>query len=130
MPHKLPFILITALSLIVANLCAGTARAEDRPWMNRAFSPDTRADLVLGEMTLEEKLGLVVGTSQRPTGETVGAAGYVAGVPRLGIPMLREANAELGVGIPPLGDSVRPEDEATALPSGLATAASWNPAIA
>jgi len=130
MPHKPPFILITALSLMAASLCAEMAAAQDRPWMNRALSPDTRADLVIAEMTLEEKLGLVVGTSQRPTGETVGAAGYVAGVPRLGIPMLREANAELGVGIPPLGDTVRPEDEATALPSGLATAASWNPVIA
>ena len=130
MPHNPPFLLITALSLMAASFCAGTAAAQDRPWMNRALSPDARADLVLGEMTNEEKLGLVVGTSQRPAGETVGAAGYIVGVPRLGIPMLREANAELGVAILPLNDTVRPEDEATALPSGLATAASWNPEIA
>jgi beta-glucosidase len=130
MPHNSPFIMITALSLMAAAVCAGTAAATDRPWMNRALSPDARADLVLNEMTTEEKLGLVVGTSQRPDGETAGAAGYVAGVPRLGIPMLREANAELGIAILPLGDTVRPEDEATALPSGLATAATWNPAIA
>jgi beta-glucosidase len=130
MPHNPPFLLITALSLMAASLCAGTAGAEDRPWTNRTLSPDARADLVLREMTNEEKLGLVVGTSQRPPGETVGAAGYVTGVPRLGIPMLREANAELGVAILPLNNTIRPEDEATALPSGLATAASWNPAIA
>lgn len=130
MPHNSPLITITALSLMAAHVCAGTAAADDRPWTNRALSPDTRADLVLNEMTTEEKLGLVVGTSQRPAGEAIGAAGYVAGVARLGIPMLREANAELGVAVPPLDDTVRPEDEATALPSGLATAATWNPAIA
>ena len=130
MTHKQLFTLIAALSLMAASLCAMAAEAEDRPWMNRALSPDTRADLVLGQMTSEEKLGLVVGTSLRPEGENVGAAGYVEGVPRLGIPMLKESNAELGVAIPPLGDTIRPEDEATALPSGLATAATWNPAIA
>ena len=130
MPHNPPFLLITALSLMAASLCARTASAEDRPWMTRGLPPDARADFVLGEMTNEEKLGLVVGTSQRPPGETVGAAGYVAGIARLGIPMLREANAELGIAILPLDNTIRPEDEATALPSGLATAASWNPAIA
>lgn len=129
MVHKQLFILAAALSLM-ASLCAGTADAQDRPWMNRALTPDARANLVLGQMTNEEKLGLVVGTSQRPAGETIGAAGYVAGVPRLGIPMLKESNAELGVAIPLLGEAIRPEDQATALPSGLATAATWNPAIA
>ncbi|HEY1506667.1 MAG TPA: glycoside hydrolase family 3 protein, partial [Stellaceae bacterium] len=130
MSHKPLFSLITVLSLMAASLCASAAEADDRPWMNRGISPDARADLVLGQMTNEEKLGLVVGTSQRPAGESIGAAGYVAGVPRLGIPMLKESNAELGVAIVLSGDTVRHEDEGTALPSGLATAASWNPAIA
>ena len=112
------------------SLCAGAAEVKDRPWTNRALSPDARADLVIEQMTSEEKLSLVVGTSQRPEGETVGAAGYIAGLPRLGIPMLKESNAELGVAIPPLQDQISPADEATALPSGLATAATWNPAIA
>jgi beta-glucosidase len=130
MSHKPLFILISALSLMATSLSAVAAEGEGRLWMNRALSPDARADLVLGQMTNEEKLGLVVGTSQRPAGENVGAAGYVEGVPRLGIPMLKESNAELGVAIPLLGDTIRPEDQAIALPSGLATAATWNPATA
>jgi beta-glucosidase len=129
MPLKPFFVSLTALSLL-ATASIAPAQDKQRPWMNRALAPDARADQVLAQMTNEEKLGLVVGTSQRPAGETVGAAGYVAGVPRLGIPPLRESNAELGVAIPPQGDTIRAEDEATALPSGLATAASWNPAIA
>ena len=104
--------------------------APPQPWMNRALSPDVRANLVLAQMTRDEKRQLVMGTSQRPEGDPVGVAGSVPGIPRLGIPALRETNAELGVGIPLDGKAARPEDEATALPSGLATAASWNPAIA
>jgi beta-glucosidase len=122
--------LIVTLSLMAMRICAVAGGSQDHPWTNRALSPDARADLVIQQMTTDEKLALVVGTSQRPDGETVGAAGYVAGLPRLGIPMLTESNAELGVAIPPLGDTITPEDEATALPSGLATAATWNPAIA
>jgi beta-glucosidase len=130
MLQKPLFIAVAALSLIAMSLCAGAAEVKDHPWTNRALSPDVRADLVIEQMTTDEKLSLVVGTSQRPEGETVGAAGYVAGLPRLGIPMLKETNAELGVAIPPLQDKISPEDGATALPSGLATAATWNPAIA
>jgi beta-glucosidase len=130
MPHNPLFGWFTALSLMAASVCALAGEAEERPWMNRALSPDARADLALARMTADEKLGLVVGTSHRPAGETVGAAGYVAGVPRLGIPALQEANAELGVAVPLSNDTVRPGDEATALPSGLATAASWDRAIA
>lgn len=119
---------VMALSLLAS--AAATAQSIDQPWMNRALTPDARADLVLAQMSDDEKLRLVLGTSQPPPGDTVGVAGYVPGIPRLGIPALRESNAELGVAIPLQGDTVRPDDEATALPSGLATAAGWDPTIA
>jgi beta-glucosidase len=125
---KLLFSMIAALSLAATAVAA--TPPDQRPWMNRALTPDARADLALTQMTRDEKLRLVVGTSQQPSGEPIGLAGYVSGVPRLGIPPLKESNAELGVAIPLQHDTVRPEDEATPLPSGLATAASWNPAIA
>jgi len=131
--HK-PIVAVLALLSLLATvptaLAQPTTAAAPQPWMNRALSPDARAGLVLAQMTRDEKRQLVMGTSQRPEGDPVGVAGYVAGIPRLGIPPLRETNAELGVGIPLDGKTARPEDEATALPSGLATAASWNPAIA
>lgn len=120
-----------ALSLLASAAGAQTNQPPRQPpWMDRALTPDARADLVLGQMTDDEKLRLVLGTSQRPDGDTVGVAGYVPGIARLGIPPLRETNAELGVAIPLQGDTVRPDDEATVLPSGLATAAGWDPAIA
>ena len=70
-------------------------------------------------MTLDEKLRLVHGnlTLQNGVGPQ-GAAGWVVGVSRLGIPDLLYADGSVGV-----GDSVGP---ATALPSSLASAASWD----
>jgi beta-glucosidase len=54
------------------------------------------------------------------------SAGYVPGVPRLGVPALRMTDASLGVTNP----GYRPGDTATALPAALALGASFNPALA
>jgi len=37
-----------------------------RPWMNTSLSPDERADLVVAQMTLDEKVQLVHGTGWDP----------------------------------------------------------------
>ena len=57
--------------------------------------------------------------------EAVPGAGYVPGIPRLGVPSLRESDASLGVA---WVMGMR-KDGATALPSGLALAATWNPGL-
>ena len=62
----------------------------------------------------------------KPAG-SIGSAGYVPGIPRLGIPALQETDAELGVANP--GD-VRPGDTATAMPSDLALASTWDVGLA
>ena len=79
-------------------------------------------------MTLEEKIQLLHGPmpgllspAKRPAGLTVGA-GYIEGVPRLSIPRLVETDASLGVSN--LMD-LRKDDVATALPSGLSLASSF-----
>ncbi|OBI41897.1 beta-glucosidase [Mycobacterium colombiense] len=54
------------------------------------------------------------------------SAGYVPGVPRLGVPPLLMSDAGLGVTNP----GFRVGDTATALPAGLALAASFNPSLA
>jgi beta-glucosidase len=54
------------------------------------------------------------------------SAGYVPGIPRLGVPALLMSDAGLGVTNP----GFRPGDTATALPAGLALAASFNPSLA
>jgi beta-glucosidase len=109
------------------------------PWMNTALSPDARADLIQSQMTRDEELTLVHGYLGVPfqpyfreplTDEwrkvLPGGAGYVPGIPRLGIPALTESDASLGVAN---GNHMRPGDTATALPSSLLTAATWNPEL-
>ncbi|HZX28394.1 MAG TPA: glycoside hydrolase family 3 C-terminal domain-containing protein [Telluria sp.] len=120
-----------------AALCCGAAvAAEPAPaWMNPALPAAQRASLVLKEMSLDEKLKLVFGylgadadwkKSKAPAEARKQSAGFVHGVPRLGIPNLWETDAGLGVASQ-AGPDVR---QATALPSGLNTAASWDPQVA
>jgi beta-glucosidase len=54
-------------------------------------------------------------------------AGYIAGIPRLGIPDLLETDASLGVTNPL---QLRSGDVATAMPPGLALASSFDPQLA
>src|SRR5207302_7856322 len=128
-------IVLMILAASSASLECEPAR-EPRPqrrWVDPDLSPDARAGLVLDAMTLDEKIGLVHGGfgmpingKPKPDG-AIGSAGYVAGIPRLGIPALQESDAGLGVANPV---NVRPGDQATALPSGLAIAATFDPALA
>lgn len=99
-----------------------------RPWMNTSLSPDQRADLVLQQMTLEEKMNFVHGTgwnglqanAEIPKG-SLGGAGYVEGVPRLGIPGINMADSAVGVRLAAQGSHY-----ATLLPSVLGAASSWD----
>jgi beta-glucosidase len=53
------------------------------------------------------------------------SAGYVPGIAKLNIPDLTESDASLGV-----ANAGRKDDDATPLPSGVALAATWDPATA
>jgi len=57
---------------------------------------DARVDKLLSQMTLQEKLTLTHGTHEDPA-VYQGQAGYLAGIPRLGIPGLRFADGPPGV---------------------------------
>ncbi len=57
---------------------------------------DARVDKLLSQMTLEEKLQLIDGTQESPA-VYQGQAGYIASIPRLGIPGLRFADGPPGV---------------------------------
>lgn len=82
----------------------------------RQAGPDTRADNLLSQMTLDEKVQLV---HAGPAGQAPKGAGvWVQGIPRLGIPDLLMADGPVGV-----GDNV---GQATALPSSIAGAATWD----
>ena len=129
-----------AAALLLLGIWSGTATAHDaRPWLDAGLPPDARARLAVRAMTLDEKIGLVHGimafvTTDHegrvvplPPAAIAGSAGYVPGVPRLGIPALYETDASLGVANP-LG--LRPGDVATALPASLLLAATFDPNLA
>ena len=133
---------ITALLAILQFTCLVLpgpvfAAAAVRPWLNEHLPPGERARLAVRSMTQREKLQLVFGYFGSvmpgthyvvPREARMGSAGYVPGVPRLGIPAQWESDAGLGVATQRAStDAYR---ERTALPSGLATAASWDPGLA
>ncbi|MET0310245.1 MAG: beta-glucosidase [Sphingomonas sp.] len=104
---------------------------ETRVWLDKKLSPEKRADALVKAMTHEEKLryvhGLFPPRIDPAPSDMIPSAGYVPGVPRLGIPTLRESDASLGV-----ANQIeqRKGDTATALPSALATAATFDPEMA
>ena len=57
---------------------------------------NARVDQLLSEMTLEEKMALIRGASEDPA-TNQGQAGYLTGVPRLGIPPIRMSDGPPGV---------------------------------
>lgn len=57
---------------------------------------DARVDKLLSQMTLEEKTALIRGASEDPS-TNQGQAGYLTGVPRLGIPPIRMSDGPPGV---------------------------------
>ncbi|HVJ06942.1 MAG TPA: glycoside hydrolase family 3 C-terminal domain-containing protein [Acidisarcina sp.] len=114
----------------MAQTKAATAPLKQQlPWMNPVLDPDTRADLVIHEMTLDEKIQLVHGEggvgyllsgATLPKGHNLGA-GYVPGIPRLRLPDINLADSAVGVRMGALQSRY-----ATLLPSVLGMAASWD----
>jgi beta-glucosidase len=129
-------ILGVATAVFAQHRMHGQQVKEDRnhPWMNASLSPDERANMVLKEMTLDEKIGLLHGMGmpgwpkevENPEPELGnGGAGFVLGVPRLGIPIIQMSDAAYGV-----RSSAENGRYSTALPANIAAAASWDPAAA
>ncbi|MBQ1560605.1 MAG: glycosyl hydrolase, partial [Caulobacter sp.] len=105
---------------VLAFATASFGQTPSRPWMDAKLSPDERAALLDKALTLDERIGLLHGPMsmpifgiKKPEG-AIGSAGYIPGVPRLGVPAVNESDASLGVTNPL---NVRPGDGATALPS-------------
>ena len=97
-----------------------------------ASSVDQRTEQLVAQMTIDEQFSLlsslfpVFQRKELPADGLVGA-GYISGIARLGYPSLRETDAGLGVANLM---NWRKDDVATALPSGLSTASTWDPQLA
>ena len=119
--------LVVLAAPVFAQHRRGEAPQQNFPWMNKNLSPDERADMVLKQMTLDEKIELLHGNGwenghQNPHWYlSNGGAGFTLGVPRLGIPIIQMSDAAYGV-----RGSAENGRYSTALPSDLAAAASWD----
>jgi beta-glucosidase len=120
---KLAGLVLTLSLLSVLTACGGggsSTPTQQGPPPPTA-SPDARADFVLNQMTLDEKIQMVHGGASATWWNQTqprGAAGWVPGIPALNIPDLYLADGSVGV-----GNGV---GQATALPSSIASAASWD----
>ncbi len=129
------FAAFAASSTLVAQ--SPRRRPPEPPWahakyMDKSLSPDERADLVLKELTLDEKIDLIHGQGMPGWGKPKpnyylgnGGAGFVLGIDRLGIPSIQMSDAAYGV-----RSSAMNGRYSTALPSNVGAAASWDPEAA
>jgi beta-glucosidase len=130
-----------SIALLIAFAAASTAVAQfpgftqpkHFPWSDKSLSPDVRADMVIKEMTLDEKIQLLHGLGwqamfMQPTSgpgtRAISGGGFIPGIPRLGIPDLQMSDSVEGVS----GAGIQGR-YATALPSAEAMAAAWDPAL-
>jgi beta-glucosidase len=107
----------------------GEAHTATMPWMNPALDADTRADMMVKQMTLGEKIQLVHGIGWGPLRQGAyvpaadnGGAGFVPGIPRLGLPDINLADSAVGIRM-----AAKDSRYATLLPSVIGMASSWDP---
>ena len=137
---------LSAVLVAGAVLTSSVSHAESpaHGWMDKNETPERRTELLLSAMTLEQKFQQVVGQAgQVAELPHCYGARHVPGLPELSIPTLRITNGPVGVG---QNDCVPVEHadlsnamtflstphsaKATALPSAMAVAASFDPTVA
>lgn len=119
---------MVAIAVGTALAFPGSAAAEGRcgdpatrPWCDTSLSAGERADLLLAELTDAEKVSLLAGDDVIGIAGAEGThTGTAAGIPRVGLPTIYFSDGPAG---PRSG-------QATAMPSPLALAATWDPRLA
>ena len=99
------------------NWTSGISLADDRPWLDRSRSAGERAQLVVGQMTLEEKSALLYGYGTREIDGQKWQV-YVKGNPRLGIPDMVQGDSPAGIW--------QGSSDVTQLPASIALAATFS----
>jgi len=117
----LAFALFTSCKSDGQNINSDSAQSVEYQGKEISTAHDAEIDKLISQMTLEEKIGMLHGTTMFSNG----------GVPRLGIPELKMADGPLGVREEISRDNWAPagltNDFATYYPAGGALSATWNP---
>jgi beta-glucosidase len=93
-PPRRSSLLITAI--LISSCAACVQVSAQTPSAIPVVTGNARVDRLLSEMTLDEKITLLHGMPEDPS-IYQGQAGYLPGIPRLGIPSLRMADGPPGV---------------------------------
>jgi beta-glucosidase len=124
--------LVVVSQISVRNVVAQSPSAPGLPWMDPSLSAEQRADLLVAQMTLEQKVQQIsndVRPAQDPANRPkgcgfAGSGRHIQGIAALGIPTVRMTNGSTGIiG----GDCTNPVG--TGVPSTSAVAATFNPAM-
>jgi len=124
------------LVVVLSIMASSRAGAQQKPWQDTSFPAEKRAEMVLGQMTLDEKIaivhgeGIAHGRNLSPEMQAAqllgdGGVGLAIGPVRLGIPVIDMSDAAYGI-----RSSAENGRYSTALPSNVGSAASWDPAAA
>ena len=97
------------------------SRCGDHPWCDTSLSAETRAGLLLGALTQDEKISLLAGDDLFGVAGQAGThTGTSNGVARVDLPTIYYSDGPMGVR----------SGMATAMPAPLGLAATWDPTLA
>jgi beta-glucosidase len=123
-PAMLRVLVVAALALVLAAPAHAAGRCGDaaqRPWCDTTKDPDTRAGLLLGALTRDEKISLLGGEHLEGVAGAEGThTGTSDGVPRVGLPPVYFSDGPVGTR----------QGKATNMPAPMALAASFDPRLA
>ncbi|HLX86301.1 MAG TPA: glycoside hydrolase family 3 C-terminal domain-containing protein [Terriglobales bacterium] len=121
--RKIPVLILTILVAAVGTGFSQEVPA-DAPYKNAKAPVETRVRDLLGRMTAEEKASLLSGANWMQS----------VAIPRLGIPSIKMADGPAGIrnwtGPSSVTNSSKTSFTSTSFPSGIALAATWDPATA
>lgn len=116
---------LTLLGVSIAAAATTAMGQSALPWMNTTLTPEKRAELLVGAMTLDQKVQqIALRSGPNPDLPTCLSPGqrHLAGIPELGIPVWRATNGPIGVAT---GDC-SPSLPTTGLPTAIGVAASFD----
>ena len=113
---------VAGLVVATSPVSASGTPSTVRPWLDAHLTPGRRANLLVAQMTLDEKIGLVHGAGYPLPLNAAGYAGVIPANTRLGIPALYLADSPVGVGNGSTG--------VTQWPGTADLASTWDTALA
>lgn len=126
-------VVLSSAALMMISAGSSHSQSTDQPWMDTTLPAAERTEALLAVMTLDQKIQQIYNLpvlnedlqDEDPPCEFQRVGRHIEGIPELGIPTFRFANGGTGI----RGGDCLPEPTATATPSGVAAAATFDPEL-